>query len=303
MRFSKTELMIMRALGNNITEISAIAEDLDLHISQVYRSRKLLRKKDMVEVSAGSIIPKNKLFISLLLKVLIKNPGSENWLSGPGLDSLILLLSPMTAKELMQAAGQGKDTIYNTLKEFRSRSIVKKSGRTYRFNHSIWPELGDFLVEFKRFDDAIDQRIIPGSTIYYKARDEIIFSSRAQQDAEPTAFSSFSRFGLDILNIRNYYTLPRRRLGIRQVFLHSLIICEKEPEIKNLVFAAVFYLRHSSRLRGIKNPVLDNLKSILRGNKIDGYPGIEEIRDHAEVYGIKDGNKKIQADHKAAGRA
>jgi len=37
----------------------------------------------------------------------------------------------------------------------------------------------------------------------------------------------------------------------------------------------------------IKHPILSNIKQILEGKNIQGYPTLDEIKEKAEVYDIK----------------
>ena len=61
-------------------------------------------------------------------------------------------------------------------------------------------------------------------------------------------------------------------------------IAEKEKEFTNLMFIALFYMKNKSRLGGIKHTVLNNIKEVLEGKEIEGYPTLRDIQDRAEMY-------------------
>jgi len=65
-----------------------------------------------------------------------------------------------------------------------------------------------------------------------------------------------------------------------------LYVVEKDKDIRNLIFIALFYAKYKKELK-IKHEILTNLTEVLAGGKVDGYPTYEEIKDRAEVYGIR----------------
>ena len=106
-----------------------------------------------------------------------------------------------------------------------------------------------------------------------------------------TAFSAFEDYGIRLLTVRYYYTLPKRKLSAKDVFVHSLHVYEKEPDARNFIFVALFYLKFKNKLGKIKDPLLENIKSVLAGNNIENYPKKSEIIDRARVYGIENGDQ------------
>ena len=50
---------------------------------------------------------------------------------------------------------------------------------------------------------------------------------------------------------------------------------------------ALFYVKYKKNLLDIKHDLLDNIKIVLNGNNMIGYPSLKEIRDRAEVYDTK----------------
>ena len=96
------------------------------------------------------------------------------------------------------------------------------------------------------------------------------------------SFKSFPN--IKIFTTTNYYFLPKKQLSKKDVLLHSLYIEEKEHSIQNLIFIALFYLKFKIQ---INHKILTNLNLVLKGKKIKNYPSYQEIKDRAEVYGIK----------------
>jgi len=65
-----------------------------------------------------------------------------------------------------------------------------------------------------------------------------------------------------------------------------LYVIEKDKDIRNLIFIALFYAKYKKEFK-IKHEILTNLTEVLAGRKINGYPTYKELKDRAEVYGIK----------------
>ena len=67
--------------------------------------------------------------------------------------------------------------------------------------------------------------------------------------------------------------------------MHSIYVAEQEKNVNDIIFIALFYAKFKTTF-GIKHPVLTNIKAILSGENIKGYPTHDEIRDRARVYDI-----------------
>ena len=143
------------------------------------------------------------------------------------------------------------------------------------------------FYELKKYEDSIDQRIPVNSVIYFKNTEEIIFSNKENIDAEKTAFSAYSKFGIELLLITNYYYLPKKQLAKKEVFMHSLMVAEKSNDIRDLIFVALFLAKYKKELAGINHSIVKNLNRVLSGEKIPGYPSLAEIKDRARIYNIK----------------
>ena len=102
-----------------------------------------------------------------------------------------------------------------------------------------------------------------------------------------TAFSKYKEFGINILTTKNYYSLPFKKKNVVDIFIDSLYVVEKEKDFRNLLFVALFYLKNKKKLGKINNIILNNIKKILKGEHINDYPSLLEIKERAKVYNIK----------------
>jgi predicted transcriptional regulator len=177
-------------------------------------------------------------------------------------------------------------TIYRYLKDFLHLGVVKrtKKGKIYlfSFNYVLWPELKNFVVNLLEYEVL---RLVPREGLLIKSYgDNALFKSLRQQDATPTSFSAYREHGI-LLGLRdNYYTLPKRRLSIMEIFLHSL---DSAENVSQRTYCILFYLKNRVELQGVQHPMMKDIIAVLRGERVKGYPALEEINEQAELYGIE----------------
>ena len=114
--------------------------------------------------------------------------------------------------------------------------------------------------------------------------DSVLFKSIRPQDATPTSFSAYEDYGIELGLRDNYYTLPQRELSIQEVFIHSL---DSAWESSQKLFCVLFYLKNRDKLEGIGHPMINDLNAVLQGERIRGYPTLEDIEDRTDLYEIK----------------
>ena len=286
MNLSKPELKVLEQIAKNNTKVLEIAHALKKSDKQIYRTRKNLIKKGFIELSKGKITAKKTTYNTLLLQLLSQHPNLAEILSSNGIQILSATLEPKSINQVINETGLKKSLIYQKLKQAFNVSIIKKENKNYVLNAKLWTKLKEFLEEYKRFSESVDQRIPANSTIYKKTNKELLFSNKGKIDATLTAFSCFEKFGIKLLLTTNYYILPERKLSKKEIFMHALLIAEKEKTIRYLIFISLFYIKFKKELL-IKHPIVDKLKLILKGKDIPSYPKLREIKDRAEIYDIK----------------
>lgn len=286
MQLSKTEISVLEQIAKGNKSIKAIAKALKKSDKQIYVTAKNLTEKNVIERINGTLKVKEALHITLLLQLLADIPNLTPVLSDSGIPIFTALLKPLTIEEISNETGFKKTMIYSKIQEAGKRSMIRKTKFTFMINEKMWLKLMDFLKELKKYEKTIDARIPASSTIYYKKNKEIVFSCKEDVDAVKTAFSAYEKYGIKLLLVKNYYYLPKKELTKEDILKHSLYIVEKDRDIRNLIFVALFYAKYKREFK-IKHEILTNLIAVLAGGKIDGYPTYEELKDRAEVYGIK----------------
>lgn len=287
MKFSQTELKILGQVSQGNTAVTDIAKAIKKSEKQIYRASQKLTKKGFLELSKGNLEPKKASHVISLLHLLADYPNLTQLLSESGIEILFALLKPKAVEGIINETGFKKSIVYRKLKQAMAISVVKKKNKQYFLDEKLWSKLRGFLEEFKRLLEITDPRISANSVIYYKTDKEIIFANKTKQDATPTAFSVYETYGIKLLIPTNYYYLPKKNLSKKEIFMHSLYITEKEKTVRHLTYVALFYLKFKKYISSVKHPVIEKIKMVLKGEKILGYPGLEEIKEKAEMYDIE----------------
>ena len=193
---------------------------------------------------------------------------------------------PRSLDGLAMETGIPVDTLYGYLKGFLRVGAVSRSRQgkayCYTFNFKVWSELKNFVNVLQEYQVLC---LVPREALIIKSyEDSVIFKSIRPQDATFTSFSAYEDYGIDLSLRDNYYTLPKRELSVQEVFIHSL---ESAWEPSQKLFCALFYLKNRAKLEAIDHPVMSDLKAVLHGERISGYPTQEDIEDRMDLYDIK----------------
>ena len=287
MKLSKTEFKVLEQIALGGKKVVKLAKTLKKDMSQIYRVVKKLNQKNFVKLKKGEVKPLDLTHVQILLQELATQSNSISLLSGSGIEFYTYLLEPRTLDELIRGTGVKRSTVFYNLKQAKRISFIRVSDNKYQFNKLIWPKVYEFLMELKKYNETNDLRVPPGAVIYYKTKNEIIFSSKFKFDATLTGFSAYDRLGIKIYTIDFTYYLPKKKLTKKEVFIHSLYRIRKEKTIQNLIITILFYIKYKKYLLDVHDEIVDNFKKILKGKKIESYPVLAELKDRAEVYDIK----------------
>lgn len=287
MRLSENELKVLEQVAGGNNSIISIAKILNRNRSQIYRIAQRLKERGILDLERGALTPKEATHISLLLQALARYPSIIMPLSDCGIEVFTAILEPKSVGEITLETGFRQGAIYRKLGIAKNMSFINSRNKKYVFNERIWPTVKELLREIKKYEEARDKRAPPGSIIYFKNEKEIVFSCEEERDATLTAFSAFKNFGIRILTPYRYYYLPKKILSKREVLMHALYVAEKEKEIRNKIYIALFYRRHRKGMKEVQHDIIKKINKVLNGQKIKGYPSLAEIKEKAEIYDIR----------------
>ena len=194
--------------------------------------------------------------------------------------------NPRSLEALAAETGIPGDTLYGYLKDLLWVGIVSRTrhGKAYlfSFNFIFWPELKDYVTSLLEYQVL---RLVPREALLIKSyKTSVLFKSLRPQDATFSSFSAYEDYGI-LLGLRDYYyTLPKRELSIQEVFIHSL---DSAGELQQKLFCVLFYLKNRDKLEAVDHPMMKDLKAVLQGERIRGYPTLVDIEDRTDLYDIK----------------
>lgn len=292
MYFSKTELLTISELAKGNTSISTVAEALDKSEKHIYRIVQKLEEKDLASLSSGEIIPRKNTLMVRLTRVLDSYPNLIPVLADSGIPILISLLETKSVDKITEDTGVKKSTVYALLKKALKISLVTRDGEKYIFNERLWGDVADLLSEIRDIERLLDPRVPYNSEIYYRNQREVIYSNKyGGGPGDKTGFSVFEKEGIKLLLPTTYYYYsdkePEKELTKEDIFRHALYVAEKDASVRHLIFLALFYFKFKEELKDVRHDIVENLKLVLQGKRIKGYPTIEEIKEKADIYGIE----------------
>ena len=294
MRLSENEVhsLITITLSKEPMRPADLQKELGIRKGSVSRVLTHLQDKGLVERAGGEIILAGTSPAEAFKKLFYSHRASplDDILSGRRVELLSQLSNEAKSLEdLAEETGISSDTVYYYLQDLRSLGVVSRSkeGKAYlySFNYTVWPELKDFVASLLGYR-GLGQ--VPREALLIKSYgDSVLFKSLRPQDATPTSFSAYRDYGIELGLRDNYYTLPKRDLSTRDVFIHSL---DSAEGISHRLYCILFYLKNKEALKDVQHTMMESIRAVLSGERIKGYPSLEEIEEQAELYGIQDIN-------------
>lgn len=287
MRLSSAELQMLGQIASGNRTVDGVASALHRSEVQIRRLGRKLAGKGFILRANGLYAPERITHVTLLLQLLSTYPSLIKPLANSGIKLLTALLEERTVGELIKETKLKRAMVFRKLKESRQIGLITVKSGKYAINEKIWLAAKEFLLELKKYEETTDTRIPANSMVCFKNETEIIFSTKEQVDAALTGFSAYSNYGIKIFLPEEIYYLPKKNLNIKEVFLHSLYFTNKDRSPRHITFVTLFYVKFKSKLSKIKHPLIGLIKRILAGEKIPGYPDLNEIREKADVYDIQ----------------
>jgi predicted transcriptional regulator len=283
---SKNELRALSEISNGADDVPTLSEVLDISGSQAYKIVRSLNEKELVYLEHGALFIEKKTHLAILLEILNASPDSYILLSDSGLDIIRTLIEPRTVSEISSVTGLHQTTITRKIDQMRRMGMVRKENSTYSINEKIWPKMMSLACSYDEYTKLTDPRAPFGSEIYHSSDDIMIFSSNRTLNNKRTAFSKYGDLGMKIHPGTNYYCSSDRELDIKDIFLHSLYVIENDKSWRNKMLALIFYVMHKNELSGILHPVVNDMRTILNGGRIDGWAPLKEMNERARMYGV-----------------
>jgi predicted transcriptional regulator len=294
MRLSKNEILSLIIIIQSKEPVRPCNLQKELSIKKGSVSRVLthLQGKGLIMRAGGKIFLANTPPAEAFKKLYYSHRTSplQDILSGWRVELLSWLdQQPKSLGTLARETGISNDTIYYYLQDLRSLGVISKSKEGeayfYSFNYVVWKDLKDFVASFLEYQVL---QLVPREALLIKNYgDSVLFKSLQPQDAMPTSFRAYKDYGIELGLRDNYYTLPKREITLEEKFIHSL---DSAEGLSHRLYCILFYLKNKETLEKVQHPMMENIRAVLRGKHIKGYPTLGDIEEQAELYGIQDIN-------------
>lgn len=228
----ETALRVVDYLRDRSSTIGELADALGK--SQSWTSEVVSDLEDEYLVERADGVRLANTYEATLLAELIENYDLDKVLTGTKEDILEALLSrPKTVAELQQQ-GFAKSTLYQHLNEIQETGAISRTEDGYAITDDT---LQSFL--------EARTRTTPFETEYRANGDQLVATSKDDIDGTPTAFSAFTRYGVDYHPTKTYVYRGDGSPALEDVLLHAVTLAETKKQIG---MAAVFYLTRRGAL-------------------------------------------------------
>ncbi len=230
----RTALRILKQLYNQPLSVTELAEALDKNqgwISELVtdlESQNLVTKKKHVELADN--------YEARLLGQLIDRYDIEEILSGKQEELLQALREQAQTASDLEKQGFAQSTVYQNLKQLRSTGVLEESEDGYRISDEI---LRDFL----------EAKTSVSGEKYTVDGEVLLRVSDNGTEGIPTAFSAFTRYGVEYYTAQSYLYQGDQELELEDVLVHAIRFAESK---KQTAICGIFYLKHSASLNHSK---------------------------------------------------
>lgn len=234
---NKTDLAVIELLlGGGRVSLMDLREYTNRSRVSVYLSIRRLKRLSLVEEGDHFVELRRNLLVDAISRLLHENFPLEK-LSGERLLVLQSLVDWKTPDQVAVECGISPPSVYRYLRELKPFTI--RGGRQYKIG-----EGNRGLIEFL---EAIKNRVETGlgTSLIWSSPDGRLLKTRGVVDGSLTAFSRFPDFGVDFSSDHFYYYVPRKKLSVSEIFIHSLR-CLKDD--KMLPKITEFYVKNAGEM-------------------------------------------------------
>lgn len=226
----RTEISILKQLHDNPQTVTELAQMLDKNQGWISELTTNLEEQNLI--TKNGEIKLADTYGARLIGELIDTYNIEAILAGKREDILTAILDGERTATDLEKYGFAQSTVYQSLKQLRATGILEETGDGYRISDET---LRTFLKT--RISTNGNEYTADGETIRRTTEEDI--------EAQKTAFSRFSRYGVEYYPADTYYYQGDSDLELEDVLIHAVRFADTK---KQTAMCAVFYLTHSSSL-------------------------------------------------------
>lgn len=271
--------------------LATISRKTGIPLSTVRRILNWLTNIGVVEFLNGRY--RLSKFMSSIVDYLARNFDIDYILDRKFLPILLELESSKSFQELLSSLEISEKTLKKRLSLLMEKGIIRKVDNKYVL---VDDKVLNIIVRFLR-SSLLDVGA-KAEILWARGREKLVaVPKNVSVNGAKTAFSVFSQYGIEIETTKEYYFVPKKRLSLEEVIVHSIIASGNDPY--KLALVAVLLAKHYDNL---DHTQLKNLARMYgvgeKLNAIEMYihgvepevPALlpyEEFKDLARLYGIE----------------
>lgn len=256
---TKLTFSIMEELFKKETNISTLADKLNISISRLSRITDQLEKKNLIKKQRTKkdviIKPENNQITNNIKNLLIDRcPIIKHLENDNNIKILISILrEEKSAIEINKCTDLNLLTIRRFIKDLLIRGLVTKHKKRYKLNEKTADNIINYIFSL------VNNSIHSGKLLYKNNNLEIIESNQYLK-LNPTGFSRYHDYNIKIGLINNYYT-TKKELDKQDIFLHSLYSIK---DVRTFMFIIAFYLNNKMN----KKTLIENAIKLDKHNEL-----------------------------------
>ena len=273
---TKSELLILLDLINKRSNLNKLGS------SQKYRIIKSLKNK-------GILLEGSKVSSDLVLKMLSLceiYPKLQELICDGRLSILFILSKPKSLSDVIFLTQYTRAYVLKVIRDAKKIGLVKKVEAKYVLNSEVWKE---FVLALPHYIGIFKEKykVNNGVCVYYISPKKILFSSKNEYpNYYLSAFSLLKKHDLLIYTLENYYSNINSE-DTFDLFRDLLLVIEKDDDHRLKIMAILFYKKYESILKDLNLSFVNDIKLVLKGQKVSGFLPLSEIIEKGEIYDIK----------------
>jgi Transcriptional regulators of sugar metabolism len=240
-------ISILLEIKKGISDLTELKNNVSLEKSRFYEIINKLEKRDYIEKD-NSTIRFKKTPKAILFKELSSRYDVNTLLHDSNEKILSTLAEAKTIDEIQEQTKLSQNTVYKSISELESIGIIERNneGKLYL------TRLDDKINLFAKILETQEQQKIPDyAEMIYNGSILLLQVPKGKiiQDAELTAFSLFSDYGIEYHTAYDYYVSHQNSdLSLEDILIHSILITKKKEDTNGMIITILFYLKNMDRI-------------------------------------------------------
>lgn len=239
---NSSEIKVFKLICNGYNKLNAIAKSLkksDSWCSEILTELEKHGFIDKINTKRNRIYRISERDYAQKLRNLFTSMPAikfEDFLHETKLDILCFTIySEKSTTLIAETLKLSRKNIQNQTTYLIKRMLIKKVNKKIMFNKETWPILYEFLASYRNYSD------INGFTLW-KFKEEILFESQQELDAQKTGFSAFYKYGVPVLTISNTFYISKDKIDKANIFIHALK--KQSIDARELSMLLAFFIKN-----------------------------------------------------------